>query len=111
MVSRERRAYQSQIKNAPSFSIKHGNQSYKQIISKDHRQDLVGRETPGVGEYRVKPEAKQTPAWGMCLAQRFEQYSKINKHKVSNALDYYLDPRYRELLNKRISFSKAKRFQ
>ena len=47
----------------------------------------------------------------MCLAKRFEQYSKINKYKVSNALDYYVDPKYKELLNKRMSFSRAERFQ
>ncbi len=47
----DRRASSSMYQNFPSYSMNAKTTSYKQIISKEHVQDLVGRETPGVGAY------------------------------------------------------------
>ena len=41
-------------KNYPSFSMAKNQVSYKQVISKEHIQDVIGKETPGVGHYSPK---------------------------------------------------------
>ena len=45
----------SQYKNFPSYSFTQGSIPYKQVISKDHVQDIQGKESPGVGAYSVAP--------------------------------------------------------
>ena len=51
-VIKERKEINSMLKNAPSYSINNlKNSPYKQIISKEHVQEMLGKETPGVGSY------------------------------------------------------------
>ena len=70
--------------------------TYKQVLGKDQIQDMVGMDAPGVGYYHVPVLASsKNPTWGMPLADRFEEYSKINQHKVSNRLGYYQGPDYK----------------
>lgn len=50
-LSIEKKTNVSFYKNFPSYSIVNSGMSSKQIISKQHIQDLIGKDTPGVGTY------------------------------------------------------------
>ncbi len=42
----------SNIKNSPMYSINCNKRvPYKQIITKEHVQDMIGKDAPGVGSY------------------------------------------------------------
>jgi hypothetical protein len=45
----------SRLRNPPAFSINGPkNPTYKHVISKEHVVDLLGKETPGVGAYKLE---------------------------------------------------------
>jgi len=53
---------------------------------------------------------RKSPAWGMSMADRFEQMNRINQYRVSSQLGYYLGPdKYKEFV--KLSFPKAARFK
>jgi hypothetical protein len=89
---RDRKEVVSNLKNAPSFTIKQKKITYKQVITKEHVQDMLGKETPGVGAYLVddKIAIQKSPAFPIPTADRFEAVTKFNEYKVSNQLGYYM---------------------
>lgn len=90
-VYKEKREVTSQLKNSPSYTIHPRLTTYKQVITKEHVQDMLGKDAPGVGHYRVskEPAAKRAPSWAMSMAERFDHINRLESYKVSNKLGHY----------------------
>ena len=82
-VYRELKEINSLVRNPPSYSICNLKKSpYKQIITKEHVQDLIGKDAPGVGSYSHERSTeaifKKSPEWALPMAPRFESLNRLN---------------------------------
>jgi hypothetical protein len=51
-IFKERKEFCSQLKSSPSYSINANKKlPYKIIITKEHVQEMLGKDAPGVGSY------------------------------------------------------------
>eukprot|EP00347_Sterkiella_histriomuscorum_P012301 403369113 len=112
----DKKSHISFYKNFPSYTINPNAMSYKQIISKEHVQDLQGKDSPGVGAYQTQDAFFQqvksrAPSYKISRANRFQEYNKIQEYKGLAPLNYRENLNELQSKNSFVSFTKSKRFE